>query len=83
MTSTCKRESKAASSERSDSGDLRGRPRVRYRRSEHASSRNDIRLFAEHWVNDEIGGVGFDGICSRWGTNYMREIHSLNVWSAK
>ena|SRR5579863_1371723 len=40
---------------------------------------DDIHLFAEHWVHDEIGGVGFDGTCSRWRANYMREIHSLNV----
>jgi hypothetical protein len=30
-------------------------------------------------MHDEIRGVGLDGTCSSWGTNYMREIHSLNV----
>ena len=30
-------------------------------------------------MHDEIGGVGFNGICSSWGANYMREIHALGV----
>ena len=30
-------------------------------------------------MDDEIGGVSFDGVCSRWGTDHMREIYSLKV----
>jgi hypothetical protein len=40
---------------------------------------NDVRLFAEYWVHDKIRRVGFDGICSSWRANYVREIHTLNA----
>jgi hypothetical protein len=76
---------------RKQSGELRAQrlcrpawaPLSEISESEHAPSRNDVRLFAENWVNDEIGRVGFDGVCGRRGTDYMREIHSLNVRAAK
>jgi len=30
-------------------------------------------------MHDEIGGVGFDGIRSSRGANYMREIHAHSL----